>query len=194
MTARLWPGERPPTFSLCPIPDAELRLAESNGQGEGGESCGCPSAFPSPAPTLCSPPPTAPATIGGAQGGAGRSVRGARMAHQQFSVPKNNRVKGNTRACRGCAPHTWWGEGKAGKSAQKRMFEAVVEPGLGCGEYLGHQGASGPDHREPCVLSVPLPPAGSDSPGDPNTPGGSLPAHHQPLPGALPDGPCVRKA
>lgn len=40
---------------------------------------------------------------------------------------------------------------------------------MGCGEYLGHQGACRPDHRETCVLSSPLPPTLLDGRGDPNT-------------------------
>lgn len=58
---------------------------------------------------------------------------------------------------------------KAGKRAEEDVQKQAAEPGLGCGEYLGHKGACRPDHRETCVLGSPLPPTLLDGRGDPNT-------------------------
>lgn len=72
----------------------------------------------------------------------------------------------------GLCPHTWEGLGER-KGRKERAEEDVqkqaTEPGLGCGEYLGHQGACRPDHRETCVRSPSLPLALPDRQADPNT-------------------------
>lgn len=72
---------------------------------------------------------------------------------------------------KGCAPTPGrgWGERKGRKESRRGCSEEAAEPGLGCGEYLGHQGACRPDHRETCVHSLSLPPALPDRHADPNT-------------------------
>lgn len=64
---------------------------------------------------------------------------------------QNNKAKGNRQGCReaggakGCAPTPGrgWGSEKAGKRERRGCSEEAAEPGLGCGEYLGHQEPAG---------------------------------------------------
>lgn len=82
-------------------------------------------------------------------------------------------MKGNAQGRKGQGgegpcPDTWVGGGEKGQERAEEDVGRRAAGGLGCGEYLGHQGACRPDHRETCVLGSPLPPTLLDRRGDPN--------------------------
>lgn len=110
-------------------------------------------------------------------GGGGQGEEEPEGTCQHFSVLKITKRKETCRGAKGQAgpravpPHLGGvgGEKRQERESRRGCSEEAAEPGLGCGEYLGHQGAYRPDHRETYVRSPSLPPALPDRHADPNT-------------------------